>query len=108
VHEGAGFTLGQKGGQPSVTLTSQQLPTHTHFLQAVNESGPLPVPAAGSQLATSTTSSYGNVGAPDTSMVAMAQSAIAYVGGNQPHENRQPFLALSFCIALQGIFPSQN
>jgi microcystin-dependent protein len=38
----------------------------------------------------------------------MAPSAVTNIGGSQPHENRQPFLVILFCIALQGVFPSQN
>jgi microcystin-dependent protein len=49
-----------------------------------------------------------NLYAAPTNLVAMAPAAVSSVGGSQPHENRQPFLVLSFCIALQGIFPSQN
>lgn len=108
VHEGSGFALGQRGGQASVTLTSQQMPTHLHLLQAVNATGELLTPTAGAQLAKSTSSSYGNMGDPGVDLVPMAATAISSVGGGQPHENRQPVLALNFCIALQGIFPSPD
>lgn len=109
VHEGAGFSLGQKAGQASVLLTTSTMPAHLHFLQGTSNAAELVAPTAGAQLAQSTSNSYGMLGDPGTPvLVSMAADAITNVGGGLPHENRQPYLALNFCIALQGIFPSQN
>lgn len=108
VHMGNGFALGQRGGQASVTLAMQQMPTHQHLLQAVNATAELVMPQEHAQLAKSNSSSYGEVGSPGADLVAMHPLALGNVGGSQPHENRQPILALNFCIALQGIFPSPN
>jgi microcystin-dependent protein len=109
VHEGAGFVLGQNAGDSAVTLTTPTMPMHLHPLQGNSVPGALVTPTAGSQLAQSTSSSYGKLGDPgQPMMVPMALDTLASAGGGQPHENRQPYLALNFCVALQGIFPSPN
>jgi microcystin-dependent protein len=111
-HMGNGFVLGQTGGESAHTVTTSELPTHTHFPMASNTSGNLPFPAALSPVvqhnvwAVSTQNPYesplsGN-------LAAMNAAAISNTGGSQPHENRPPYLVLNFIIALQGVFPSQN
>lgn len=102
IHTGQGFTLGLRAGQESTTLTVSQMPTHTHGLTAVSEPANLNVPT-GSRLA-----SASNAYTSPSNLVAMASGAISNVGGSQPHQNMQPYTVISFCIALQGIFPSQN
>ena len=105
VHEGSGQILGQAGGEAAHTVTLAELPAHAHPVvgtTAFATSG-LVGPALG--LAASTGSA---AYAPPASPVTMAANALSNYGGSQPHENRQPFLTLSFCIALQGIFPSPN
>jgi microcystin-dependent protein len=99
---GQGITLGQVGGEASVTLTTAQVPSHNHNLMATANSASATVPT-GNVLAVAP--AYQTAA---TSMGAMAPSAISPSGGSQPHENRQPFLVVNFVIALQGIFPSQN
>jgi microcystin-dependent protein len=98
--------LGEQGGVEAVALTAQQMPAHTHAANASSGKGNTNSPIgkvwskdAGVQSATYT----GN--APDG---AMAANAIGNAGGSQPHENVPPFLAVSFIIALQGIYPSRN
>ncbi|MFQ6171952.1 phage tail protein [Oryzobacter sp. R7] len=105
VHEGDGHTLGERGGEQAHTLSIAELPTHAHTVVGTTASatGRLVGPTVG--LAASTGSAaYSPPGAP----VTMAPNALGNVGGSQAHENRQPFLTVSFCIALQGIFPSPN
>ena len=105
VHVGSGHTLGERGGEAAHTVSIAELPTHAHTVVGTTASatGRLVGPTVG--LGTSTGSAaYSPPGAP----VAMAASSLGPVGGSQAHENRQPFLTLSFCIALQGIFPSPN
>ena len=110
--QGAGlqnYPLGQPGGQETHTLTVGETPSHSHTISAVNNgtSGGTNIPGAGVLLG----SGYGagpaavNIYSSATPTVAMAPLAAA---GGQPHENRMPFLALNYCIALQGVFPSQN
>jgi microcystin-dependent protein len=109
LHVGNGHTLGETAGSTSVTISSQQLPTHTHQLTA---SG-LPASGAGNsasnqpsgrRLARATTDVYSD----GTPSIAMHPSTVSSVGGSQPHNNMQPYLVLNFIIALQGIFPSRN
>jgi microcystin-dependent protein len=93
------YTEGQVGGSESITLIQQQMPQHTHQqpATAADQTTNRPnaaVPARGG---------FYN-GTQDASLLKPTTAA----GGNQPHENRQPFLVLNYCIALQGIFPSRN
>ena len=105
IHTGQGHTLGEKGGEQAHTLSIAELPTHTHTLSGTSTAASQPVPT-GALLATSAATDPIYAGA--SSLVAMSASALGNVGGSQAHLNMQPFLVLNFCIALQGIFPSQN
>jgi len=105
IHESASNTLGQQGGEQAHTLTTAELPTHQHLLRASSAPASTNTPSPAVGLAASTASQL--YGAP-SSVVAMDPGAIGNVGGSQAHLNMQPFLTLSFCIALQGIFPSRN
>jgi microcystin-dependent protein len=108
LHVGSGFTLGQKGGEQAHTITISELPTHTHVLSASNTNGDAPVPFSNNQgnvLAANPSALYNPTSHP---LVAMNAGSVTNVGGSQAHLNMQPFLVLSFCIALQGIFPSPN
>jgi microcystin-dependent protein len=101
VHMGSGFTLGQQGGEVAHTVNISELPAHTHTPsgQPVNPS----LPNADGNIWCNNPNQYNT-----TSDSAMNPGSIASTGGSQPHENRSPYLALNFVIALQGIFPSQN
>lgn len=108
IHFGAGFTLGQKAGQTAHTVTIQEMPQHNHFMNASTQPGNsinCRSVSAGNLLAQDPGNAYS---ASLASPVALAAGSISNVGGSQPHENMQPYLTLSFCIALSGIFPSQN
>ena len=104
IHMGNDFTLGEKGGEQGHTLSIGEIPTHTHTFNATSVDGDLVI-AAGNQLAGTPAQLYH---APDNNQVAMNAASVANVGGSQAHLNMQPFLVLTFCIALQGIFPSQT
>jgi microcystin-dependent protein len=104
IHVGAGFTVGQRAGAEFHTLGLAELPTHTHVASGTALSATTADPA--NNLLAQASAALGTPFGPASSPVAMATSAISAIGGNQPHENRQPFLTLNFCIALQGIFPS--
>lgn len=102
IHEGNGFSLGQVGGEQSHTLTTAEMPQHTH--QAIASSNTANQGAA-------TNNFWANGGQPAYATTANAQmvaAAVSSVGGNQPHDNMSPYLVLNFCIALTGIFPSRS
>ncbi|MEY2934943.1 MAG: hypothetical protein RL033_5692 [Pseudomonadota bacterium] len=103
MHFSSQYPLGQQAGTPSITLSVAQMPQHGHLVQATNNAGTEAMFAETLQFAKSNQQSYGS--APGQNM---AVSGITTYGASQPHENRQPFLVLSFCVALQGIFPSRN
>ena len=103
IHMGSGHTLGERGGEQAHTLSISEIPTHTHVLNGTTAtSNPQPVPV-NSYLAP-TASMYGAPAA----LTSLQPASLANTGGSQAHLNMQPFLVLSFCIALQGIFPSPN
>lgn len=109
IHEGSGFTLGQAGGQSAHTVTISEMPTHTHFQNSNMCIGGNNINAT---LGDPTNNYWANNGkaqyATNTLDQVMHPSAVTNVGGSQPHNNMQPYLVLNFCIALQGIFPSQT
>jgi len=103
IHVGSGHTLGEKGGEQAHTLSIAEIPTHTHV---VNGSS-----AATNGSATPNGNFLGganNAYHTPSSLVSLNAGTITNIGGSQAHLNMQPFLTLSFCIALQGIFPSPN
>ncbi|KQW46368.1 MULTISPECIES: phage tail protein [unclassified Roseateles] len=106
LHHGAGVSLGDKAGQEAVTLTAGELPTHGHALTATNDLANASVPG-GAVPAAKPRGGINRYG-PAGSDSVMGSSSLASTGGNQPHPNMQPFTALSWVIALQGIFPSRN
>ncbi len=107
IHAGPGFQLGELGGVEEVTLTTTQLPVHTHPMIGTDNLASEPNPS-GNVLARSTTLDL-YLEAPDPGPSApMNPSSIGPVGGSQPHTNMQPYLAISFIISLFGIFPQQN
>jgi microcystin-dependent protein len=102
IHMGSGHTLGERAGENAHTVSISELPTHTHAANASSSVGNNVVPT-NNVLASSLNQSYR---APDQALTTLHPATIANVGGSQPHDNMQPYLTLSFCIALQGIFPS--
>ena len=104
IHRGNGHTLGEKAGSTSVTVSQQTMPQHFHFMAVTNNVGTDPNPGSAVIISKSVANSYGAA----TNLVAMNPASVGSVGGSQPHNNMMPYLVLNFCIALQGIFPSQN
>ncbi|MDP9193278.1 MAG: tail fiber protein [Acidobacteriota bacterium] len=103
IHVGSGHTLGERGGEPAHTLSIAELPTHTHVMNSTNDNATTNVPT-GALLGRSTNFFYDAA----ANLTSLNAAAVTNVGGSQAHLNMQPFLTLSFCIALQGIFPSPN
>jgi microcystin-dependent protein len=105
IHVGNGHTLGEKGGEQAHTVSLSELPTHMHVANATSIPATAGNPANNRLLSQSTLAAlYTNA----SNLTPMDPSSISNVGGSQAHLNMQPFLVLSFCIALQGIFPSPN
>lgn len=105
LHAGNGHTLGERAGETAHTVTLQELPQHTHALQASSAAAVTNTPTNARVLAQASGAAlYG----PPSNPVAMASNAVGNVGGSQAHLNMQPYLVLGFFIALTGIFPSQN
>lgn len=104
LHTGNGLTLGEKAGEENHTVNIGEMPTHLHFLSASSSDGNTNVPANNTVLARTLGNTYTN----PANLTAMNAAATGAVGGSQPHINLQPYLVLTFVIALQGIFPSQN
>ncbi len=111
MHPGQGqglslYDLGQQGGSESITLLDSEMPLHTHTLTCAPDPANAQIPTATVCL---TRSSGGNAYSTTTSgLTQMAPQAIAPAGGSLPHNNKQPYLTLSFCIALQGVFPPRQ
>jgi len=103
LHQGSGFVQGEISGVESVTILQQQIPVHSHTLGAVAANGNSPHPG-GAVFAASSAGEY----APIASATGVMGNMVLSAGGNQPHENRQPSLALNYIIAMDGIFPSQG
>ena len=104
LHQGGGNVIGQRAGTESVTLTLNQIPIHSHIPQA-NTSGAGKDPTNTVIAGSGGTPTWFATSAPS---VPMATNMLGLTGGNQPHDNMMPYLAVNFIISLFGIFPSQN
>lgn len=104
---GSGYTVGQRGGVEQVTLISTQLPTHAHQVTGTLQTSDSPESGdpTNNLPATAGRSQFTN-GAANATMGAVTGTT-STAGGSQPHENRMPYIALNYVIALQGIFPSR-
>ncbi len=99
---GNGHTLGERAGEQAHTLSIPELPTHIHTAQASPTNAGTPI-ASNNFLAAAN-----NLYNPASALTSLNPATVTNTGGSQAHENMQPYLTLNFCIALQGIFPSQN
>lgn len=102
---GSTYVIGQVLGSETVTLTSAQMPNHNHTLGASSAPGSAAGPTGAVWAAYTAGQNYAAAASVNATMSA---SALSPAGGNQPHENRQPYLAINFIIALEGVFPSRN
>lgn len=109
IHVGSGHALGERGGEQAHTLSIAEMAGHTHVLSGSNAIGnavnPRPLNTNGAVFA----QDPGNVYSTSLqNLTPLNSGSVNNVGGSQAHLNMQPFLTISFCIALQGIFPSPN
>ena len=109
IHEDTGFGLGAKAGDETHPLPAGEMPAHDHGLQGSSDDGNTPIPAevAGVNVVLAGSPSQVYINNPP-GFVPMNADAVADAGSGQGHENMQPYLALNFAIALQGLFPSRN
>ncbi|MEO5931915.1 MAG: tail fiber protein [Candidatus Kapaibacterium sp.] len=112
VHQGQGpgltnRTMGEVSGSESVTLISSQMPMHNHLMSTTNVAGAVATPN-GNFLAASSDPNAVTSYRPTSDGSTLNPQSIGLAGGNQPHNNMQPYLVISFSIALEGIFPSRN
>jgi microcystin-dependent protein len=114
VHQNAStYVMGQTAGVENVTLTTAQIPAHSHALNATTATGNVTTPGATVMLATPVepgvkTTLYVVPGTSTVNLTPMAPASIGSTGGSQPHSNMMPTLGLNYIIALQGVFPSRN
>jgi len=113
IHQAAGnlpilgsvnYPLGAMGGVETVTLTSNQMPAHTHVPSANTNNGTVSNPTNAFWASNSDTSVYSNA----TPNALMNPAEVGPAGGNMPHNNMMPFVTLNFIIALEGNYPMQN
>ncbi|MBZ9960527.1 phage tail protein [Mesorhizobium sp. B2-4-2] len=107
IHVGSGHALGERGGEQAHTLSIAELPTHVHVANASSTQGNSTNPNFGG-VGYVLAKDPGNVYGPPGNLAALNAGSVSGIGDSQAHLNMQPFLTLSFCIALQGIFPSPN
>jgi len=105
VHQGPGYTLAQPGGAETVTLTTQQIPSHSHNAIASSGQAGQASPSNASWASNSNLKPF-SAGTAVNSL--MASTNIGPAGGSQPHDNMLPFQAINYILSLYGIFPSQT
>ena len=96
--------MGERAGAESVTLSTAQIPAHSHTVSAAS-GGARSANPSGNLLGSGEADMYTH---DSLNAVSMSANVIAQSGGNQPHDNMQPFLGINFVIALEGVFPSRN
>lgn len=113
IHPGQGpglsqYDLGQTAGSETVTLLESEIPAHSHFARASNQQGDVQQPNVSTSLARPVGALPYVPGSPTPPLVSMASQSLTPAGGSLPHNNLMPYLTLSFCIALQGVFPPRS
>jgi microcystin-dependent protein len=99
--------LGETGGSDTVTLLESEIPAHSHTMMAAPNVALIKLPSATVAMARSkNATAYQDT--PGNTIVALNDNVVAPAGGDQPHNNLQPYLTLNFCIALQGVYPPRT
>lgn len=112
LHQGHGpglsaRSIGETGGSQNVTLTASQMPTHNHLVMANGTAGTTFTPA-NNYLAADSGNTDAIYSTTLSNPATMATNMVGAAGGNQPHNNMQPYLVINWCIAMEGIYPSQS
>ena len=109
---GSFYDLGQVSGEPNVTLLQTEMPIHKHDLQVSMSTGttPLTATAVGSLPATTPTNLYSDTAGANfmTPLNVSLNTPTNFIGGGLPHNNMQPYLAVTFVLAMQGVFPQRG
>lgn len=103
--------LGEIIGAETVTLTEAQMPSHNHTVKGVAKKGSAGIPTYELYMGQDNTSRAEKIfylSTDGTTNTTLSPSAIGETGGDEPHNNSQPFLGVSFCIALEGLYPSRS
>jgi microcystin-dependent protein len=113
MHQGSGAGLsqrflGESGGSEYITLLTSEMPAHNHFLMAQNSTEATSALPTGHVLNRATTGNPYIPGSPAPSLVTLAPEALTVSGGSLPHNNMQPFMVVTFIIAMQGVFPPRT
>ena len=113
IHQGQGpgmsnYVIGQRAGTETVTVLSAQMPAHTHWLVATTGAANAPTPGSGVLPGAISGETFYASDITGATVLPMSAQSTGVAGGSQPHENCMPTLAVQYCIATQGIFPSQG
>ena len=100
--------LGSHGGESKVTLTADQLPRHNHPMIATSETADAHLCGGGTMLGALAGRGNNIYSDATDNLAPLSSRAMSSTGNTQPHENRQPFLVLNFCIALEGVYPQRS
>lgn len=100
--------LGESGGEQTVTLLESEIPAHPHSLLASAHNATVNAPAPTNSLARPNPTYIYKQPTGSAPLTTMSDNVVAPAGGDQPHNNMQPFLTLNFCIALQGVYPARS
>jgi microcystin-dependent protein len=104
IHRSDQHSQGEQGGAESVALSAAQIASHVHVARATTSDADTQNPSTGVTLGGNPSLTYKD----PTNLTPLADAAISPFGGGQGHENRQPYRALAYAMALQGLFPSRN
>lgn len=107
MHKSDAHGLGQRSGAETVALTSAEIPAHTHTVKASSQEANANIPT-GALMASEKADEFSYRDYEAGSTTALRSGTVTNSGGGQSHNNMQPFTTVSFCIALQGLFPSRN
>lgn len=102
------YVIGETAGESSVTLLTTEMPAHTHSISGANIANSAPGATPASNTLFTNSSPNGVYAAAVGTPVTLAPQSISTAGGSQPHNNTQPYLAVTFIICLQGVFPARN